>query len=303
MTFAELEQKRQTPGGLTPAEKKQWEVLFNQDDYAIEQVFRVPVSGKVAIANQANRQIVRQWAIGEPNPITDIRVWFATIFRENPNLVHQLAWQDQKMLDPAYQEQLAKKNEQELRARFLEVCKAQGIANSDANFNLWVQSGPDPVVSWFNSEPVIVLESGDTLSLAPASREQVDQWASDARNKAFQANQDHLRSLRDSNDIAGLRKAAQAEYAEKHSPQTIATAQQERAYKELRSQYEKDSQAGYWEPLPAAFTKKQIYTWNAAEMRKQMSRYGASRILARIHGLTEIPDGSGGTINFEEKQQ
>ena len=208
-----------------------------------------------------------------------------------------------KVLDPAYQAQLAKKNEKELRTRFADVCRNHGIAENEANFNIWSNSGTDPVVSWFNSEPVIVLESGDTLSLAPASPEQVDQWASHARNKAFQANQNHLRSLRDSNDIAGLRKAAQAEYAEKHSPQTIATAQQERAYKELRSQYEKDSQAGYWEPLPAVFTKKVIYTWNTAEMRKQMSRYGASRITARIHDLKEIPDGNGGTINFEEKRQ
>ena len=49
-TFAELEQKRQA-GGLTPAEKKQWQILFNQDEYAVEQIFRTPVGGKVAIPN------------------------------------------------------------------------------------------------------------------------------------------------------------------------------------------------------------------------------------------------------------
>lgn len=296
-TFAELEQKRQA-GGLTPAEKKQWEILFNQDEYAVEQIFRTPVGGKVAIPNEANRRIIWQWAQGEMEPIADIRVWFGNIFRENPSLAHQLAWQDQKMLDPAYQAELATKNEKELRARFLEVCKNHGIAENQSNFNLWVHSGPDPVVSWFNG-PCIVLEDGDTLELTPATSAQKDEWRRERAEKAFQANQEHLRNLVAKNDVAGLRAAAAAEYAEKHNPQTVATAQQQRVYKELQIQYERDTLAGFRDPLPAVFTKQRIYTWDATEMRRQIRRYGASRITARIHGVTEVPDGNGGTIKFE----
>lgn len=289
MTFAELEQKRQTPGGLTPAEKKQWEVLFNQDDYAIEQVFRVPVNGKVAIPNEANRQIVRQWALGEPNPITNIQVWFGNIFRDNPSVAGQLSWQDQKMLDPAYRAELAKKNEAQLRARFLDICKNHGLANNDSNFSLWAQSGPDPVVSWFNSKPVIVLESGETLELTPASPETREQWRNEADQKKFADRQSALAKAAAKNDIASLRRMA----AEETQQAQLTSFEKRRNYSMWanfikRQENLKSPLPTHWlgKPLTADTIKK-----GGADIIRAIGKIsGFERINALIYQIPDIED-------------
>lgn len=288
-TFAELEQKRQTPQGLTPAEKKQWEVLFNQNDYAIEQVFRVPVDGKVAIANQANRRIIRQWAEGEIGPITSIEAWFAKIFRENPSLARQLAWQDAKALDPAYQAELAKKHEKELRARFLEVCKTHGLASSEANFNIWSNSCNDPVVSWFNSKPVIVLEDGTTLDLTPAPQDQKDEWREQAEKKAFQAKQDHLRHLVATNDVAGLRKAA----AEETQQKQLTAFEKNRNYRMLKGFIVRGENLK--QPLPESWlgkplTADTIKRGGVDIIREIGKQCGFERINALIYQIPDIED-------------
>lgn len=287
-TFAELEQKRQA-GGLTPAQKRQWEILFNQDEYAVEQIFRTPVGGKVAIPNEANRRIIWQWAQGEIEPITDIRVWFANIFRENPSLARQLAWQDAKALDPAYQAELATKNEKELRTRFADVCRNHGIAENEANFNIWSNSGTDPVVSWFNSQPCIVLEDGNTLALIPATEEQKDQWRNEADQKRFQQNQEHLRELAAKGDIAGLRKIAAVETQQKQ----LTAFEKNRNYRMLKGfivRGEKNLQPlpEYWlgKPLTADVIKK-----GGADIILAIGKQcGFERINALIYQIPDIED-------------
>lgn len=79
--------------------------------------------------------------------------------------------------------------------------------------------------------------------------------------------------------------------------QNSATLRRDR---ELASQYAKDTLAGFTEPLPRVFDKKTIYGWDAKAMREKISRYGASRITARIYNLTEIQDpDTGEIIRFE----
>ena len=270
------------------------------NSYAIWQTLcNTPVDGKYLVDNEANFRIVASWQ--HPGEIIqNYPEWLVRILKEMPSLKTQVGWYTRPT--PAQQVLQRKEDQKRLREQFELACKTHGLALNEANFNIW-RSVPDGVISVFNGSPCILNEDGSTVDLIPASQEQIDQWASDARQKVVDQHQAKLKDMAARNDLAGLRAEAAREYAEKHSPQTLADVQQERVYKELRSQYEKDSQAGFWEPLPAVFTKKQIYTWNAAEMRKQMSRYGASRITARIHGLTEMPDGNGGTINFEEKRQ
>lgn len=142
------------------------------------------------------------------------------------------------------------------------------------------------------SQKTDVADEGE-IPLVGASQSELQKYAAEKETARIQ----NLEHLAQTNNIPELRKIAKQD-AERF-PERQLTAMQQHQQDELRYRYQQDTLAGYRTPLPASITKEQIYKWDANEMRRQMRRYGASRITARLQGVTEIPDDHGGTIRFE----
>src|SRR6266446_10372697 len=83
---------------------------INADRYLMAQeqqlsnIFRTPVSGKVAIDNQANRTIIAGWLQDDQGEQLS-PAWFTRVLSEQPQLVSSLSWQSADILDPTKRRQ------------------------------------------------------------------------------------------------------------------------------------------------------------------------------------------------------
>jgi len=77
---------------------------------AWSEIFHTPINGRVAVDNQAARQIIRGWLNldEELSP-----AWYKQVLAENATLANALTWQSAKSLDPKWQKQAAAAQDQQ----------------------------------------------------------------------------------------------------------------------------------------------------------------------------------------------
>src|SRR5260221_663289 len=140
-------------------------------------IFRTPINGRVLVDNEANRNLLR-------SQVDEIRgdqispAWFRKILAENPALANQLAWHSADILNPVKRKQAAAAEAEKHREVFRTFAKSNGYAANDSNFHLTkdVVFGGNGFSKYELEEAV---QSG-RLRLAPASPEQLAEWAQQA---------------------------------------------------------------------------------------------------------------------------
>jgi hypothetical protein len=232
-------------------------------------IFRTPVSGRVAVDNFANRQIIRSW-VDETKDEAISRAWFVQILKENPNLAKQLSWQSTDLLDPRKQKEAAAAQAEQDRETFNLFARENGFSEVEANYQLAKSVLGDGLDRYTLAQAV----QSNGLSLAQASFEELAQFRQDAAEER----QDWLIN---SATPLELRRAARYESEQ-------LRGQQQRAARQVQIREQKEAGVGY-PPLPdEAQDGQKIDRMFLLRLPKDLyarfcSRYGFAAITARLN--------------------
>lgn len=232
-------------------------------------IFRTPVSGRVAVDNFANRQIIRSW-VDETKDEAISRAWFIQILKENPSLANQLSWQSADLLDPAKRKQLEANQAEQDRETFNAFARENGFSEIEANFQL-----AKSVLGNFDKHMLAQAVQSNALQLAQASAEELEQFRQDAAEER----QDFL--INRATPLE-LRQAARYESEQ-------LRAQQQHAARQVKIRQDKEGVVGY-PPLPdEAQDGQKIDRMFLLRLPKELyarfcSKYGFAAITARLNG-------------------
>jgi hypothetical protein len=164
-------------------------------EQALSNIFRVPINGKVAIDNQANRSIIAGW-LQEDQGEQLSPAWFTKVLSEQPQLASQLTWQSADILDPKKRKQAEANQEAADRDTFNRFASENNFSQCESNY-LLVKS---VIGDGLSRHMLVSAVQSNALSLAPASPEELAQF----RQDAIAAHNQKLLNM----DIPSLRKLA-----------------------------------------------------------------------------------------------
>lgn len=244
-------------------------------EYAFAQIFRLPIDGRVAQDTIANRNEILSW-LNLDEQLS--REWFARILTtENPVLARRLSWASADSVDPVKQRQAAAAQADEDRSTFNAFARANGFSEVEANFRLAVSV----LGSGFNQYQLEQAVTSNALRLAPASQQELAQYAQDAA----EARQEWLVNQA---SPAELREAANRE-----SEQLRVQAQRQQVEAQVQAREQIDAQQGY-QALPTETNDGQkidrayllkLADTNIKQYKLFCNRYGFAAVTARINGV------------------
>jgi hypothetical protein len=268
-------------------------------------IFGTPIpqaNGRTAKDCEANRIAIREWAEAETNPILDVRKWWLGIFDPEKGGSLGLAawdgygpivWDDLPLTKEQQQAQQAQKDAQfrQDAETFYEFArKDKRISASHANFLLVYRTlGPGlpnlfrEIVSLPNG-PAILKEDGSEINLDPPNRAELAKW----QNELFEEDQDRLKEMANTNDIASLRARAKRDHERNSSGLDQARIQFEysllQSYSQ-RAEYNLPPLPEKWNgiPLDPSFLRKA----SPDTLRAIMSKHGSAQMNARLHQLPQ----------------
>jgi hypothetical protein len=246
-----------------------------RDDFlreqALAQIFRTPINGKVAVDNQAARQIIEGWLSLDEKLRPE---WFAKVLAEQPSLARSLSWQSADLLDPRRQKEAAAAQAVEDRKIFESTAKRCELYSiNEANWNV-VHSTLGPGLSEYQIQQAV---SSGAVRLTPATPSEIQEWRQQAAEERASYLAHHASPVE-------LRRAANEE-----SEQRRVAAAQQQADSQLQAAIARDAVMGYpplpdtWqgEKLDAAFIKN-----CSVETHKLLSRrFGSAALDLRLRGL------------------
>ncbi len=172
-------------------------------------IFRIPVNGKVALDNRANRSIIAGW-LQEDQGEQITPTWFKNVLSEQPQLAGQLTWQSADILDPV-------KRRQADREIFNVFARENGFSECESN-RVLVKS---VLGEGYDRHMLAQAVQSNALQLAQASPEELAQF----RQDAIKAHNQQLLSM----DIPTLRKLAREAGARGQAPPPPDETQRVRA--------------------------------------------------------------------------
>jgi len=141
-------------------------------------IFRTPiiVDGKavVAIDNAANRGVIAGWPHEDRGEYISA-AFFKKVLAEQPQLARSLSWQSVDVLDPKKRKLAEANQEAEDRETFNKFAREIGFSGVEANFQL-----AKSVLGNFDRYTLAQAVQSNALQLAPASQEELAQYAQDA---------------------------------------------------------------------------------------------------------------------------
>jgi hypothetical protein len=235
-------------------------------EQAFLSIFRVPVNGKVAIDNQANRSVILAW-LHEDQGEQLSPAWFKKVLKETPSLAKSLAWQSADVLDPKKRQQAAEAQAEQDRETFNQFAREYGFSEVEANYLL----AKSVLGSGFTVYQLSESVSSNAISLAQASPEELEQF----RQEKIENHNAYLRSL----DIPTLRKLAREAGArgpatsQPDETQRIRAAERvDGTYPSLPDEFRDGNNPE--EVLDAAFIRK----CSKETLRLLLKRYGADQV-------------------------
>jgi hypothetical protein len=200
----------------------------------LHRIFQIPINGKVAVRNEAAERIIEGW-VDEIRGDVLSPEWFIQVLKETPQLANQLQWQSADVLDPKKRRAAEAAQAEKARDTFSSFVKANGYADNDANFHLTqdVVFGGNGFSKYELEEAV---QSG-RLRLAPASPEQLAEWAQEAAEER----QEFLANRASPEEAHAIRV--------EETEQSRVRFQRQEAARSLAARAEADKAFGY-PPLP-----------------------------------------------------
>jgi hypothetical protein len=248
-----------------------------REEFQLSLIFRTPVNGKVAIDNEASRNIIRSW-LDETQGDTAISVqWFLKLLKETPSLARSLSWQSADVLDPAKRRLTEQHQEAEDRETFNVFARENGFSEVEANFEL----AKSVLGEGFDRYTLAQAVQSNALSLAQASQAELEQF----RQEAAEERQDYLVNQASPYE---LRQAARNE-----SEQRRAQAQQQHVAQQIKTREQAEAVLGLpvlpetnadGVRLDAMFFKRLANT-DIKKYKQFCSHYGFAAITARLNGV------------------
>jgi hypothetical protein len=246
-------------------------------EQALLHIFRIPVNGKVAIDNQANREIIRNW-VDETKGDSGISVqWYLNLLKETPSLARSLSWQSADVLDPVKRRQAESVQAQEDREAFNSFARENGFSEVEANFHLAKSVLGDGLSKYKLAQAV----QSNALQLAPASSDELARFS----QEAAEARQDFLINQATPQELV---TAARQETLERR-----VQFQREEDQRQVAAREQMDAGQGFV-PLPefngdgqkidAAYLNR-ISNVNLPLFKALMRKHGASALTKRLRGL------------------
>jgi hypothetical protein len=244
---------------------------------ALSNIFRTPISGKVAVDNQANRSIIAGWAHEDQGEQIS-PAWFTKVLSKQPQLASQITWQSTDVLDPAKRRQAKLNQEAEDRETFNAFARENGFSEVEANFQL----AKSVLEDGFSKYALLQAVRSNALTLAVASPSELSRYS----REAAEARQDFLINQ------ATPEQLVQA--ARQESEQRRIQAQREEDQRQIAAREQKDAAFGFTsipefnqttgEKLDGAYFIKLSNT-NISAFRQAIRRWGAANVTARIRGI------------------
>jgi hypothetical protein len=190
------------------------------EENQLTMIFRTAINDKVAIDNQAARNIIRGW-LDESQGDTAITVkWFQKILNATPSLARQLSWKPWQSADERRQASAAQDAEE--HRVFHDFCRDNGWSECAANLAL-IKS----VLGNFDQYTLVQAVQSNALELAQASPEELEQF----HQEKIELHNAHLLSL----DLPALRKLAREAGARGQAPMTPDETQRIRAAEKVQN--------------------------------------------------------------------
>ncbi len=234
---------------------------------ALSNIFRIPVNGKVAIDNQANRSIISGW-LQEDQREQISPAWFTKVLSEQPQLASSLSWRSADILDP-------KKREAVDRDTFNRFARENGFSEVAANYQLAKSVLGDGLDRHLLAQAV----ESNALQLAPAPRAELAKF----RKEFLVERQDYLVNQASPEE---LRQAARTE-----SEQSRIQAQDQHAIQQIKTRQQAEVSFGH-PVLPEANSDgvklddvffKKLADSNIKMFRQYCTKFGFAAITARLN--------------------
>jgi hypothetical protein len=257
-------------------------------------IFTTPINGRYAIDNQANRQEISRWIEDDPaiTDKTNPRDWWIGVFKQMPHLAMDghtpLAWEV-----PVPTAELKAQQEAQFRkdaeAFYTWVRQDKRISASHVNFLLVHRAlGPGlpglfQAITTLPNGPVLVTEDGQEIGLDPPNRAELAKWSQELHEE----DQDALRQMAKSNDIAALRARAKQDRERNVFHDPVQDPRLQFEYSLLKKFAEQE----YLLPeLPKTYLGKpldQQFIRQASPdtLRTLISKFGVSQLNLRLHGM------------------
>ncbi len=242
-------------------------------EQALNQIFRTPVNGQVAVRNQAAERVIEGW-LDEIRGETLSATWFVQVLQENPKLAGELTWQAADVLDPRKQAVVKSQQLEDDRALFSEMARQNNVADTEANFLLLRSL----IGSGFDRSRLAHALTMRGLSAATARDQQ--QW------KEERIEQENTRLASDEASPREKRQIAYQRTVDEHR-----TAVHTQIEFELVTGFERDVvYGGKTSPLPQEWggqplTSEFIRKCDKNTLKTMIHRYGSSQVTARLRGI------------------
>jgi hypothetical protein len=230
-----------------------------QRDYHLTQLFMNPVPGHgFPIRSIASEAIILGWL----NPGETLnREFLVRIIAENPALAAQLQW---RSINPKQAEAKELELDKQTFANAARTLRSFGV--NEANFS-WIRQVLGSGFSLYGIQQAL---ASNALSLAPATQEELDQWAAEdieAHNEALlRANPEELRAR-----------------VRQESEQTRAASAQVESDRQLQAEQQREAPMGF-PSLPADITRERIRAASPSEIKLWMRKYGQFQLNKILSG-------------------